>query len=213
MMTMALGTFVITYSVGRYGTNAVAAYGAAIRIEQVALIPTIGLNIALGTLTGQNNGAGRLDRVRQSFNTSLLYGGIIMAAVLTPVILFARPLMRLFTAEPEVIKIGMAYIYIEALTFYSYVVLHQSNSLLQGMKKPGMIMWVGLYRQIPAPLAIFPLFAVGIGLGVNGIWWGLSVVNWSAALFILYFALRLLRLRGADTRITSPAGSEATTLS
>ena len=74
-------------------------------------------------------------------------------------------------------------------------------------------MWVGLYRQIPAPLAIFPLFAVGIGLGVNGIWWGLSVVNWSAALFILYFALRLLRLRGADTRITSPAGSEATTLS
>ncbi|MBT3272331.1 MAG: MATE family efflux transporter [Spirochaetales bacterium] len=112
MMTMALGTFVITYFVAKYGTNAVAAYGAAIRIEQVALIPTIGLNVALATIAGQNNGAGRVDRVRGAFNTALLYGVFIMIGMLTPLIIFARPLIRVFTTEPDVIKIGIAYIYI-----------------------------------------------------------------------------------------------------
>jgi len=113
---------------------------------------------------------------------------VIMVGVLTPVLIFARPLMQVFTDEPGVIKIGMAYLYIEAITFCSYVILHQSNSVLQGTKKPAMIMWVGLYRQVPASLALFPLFTVVLGLAVNGVWWGLAVVNWSAALFVLFFA-------------------------
>ena len=198
MMTMALGTFVITYFVARFGTGAVAAYGAAIRIEQIVLIPTIGLNVALATLIGQNNGAGRLDRVQESFKMSLLFGVVIMVGVLTPVLIFARPLIRIFTAEEEVVRIGMAYIYIEAITFYSYIALHQSNAVLQGLKRPAMIMWVGLYRQIPAPLLFFSLFALVLGLGVNGVWWGLAVVNWSAAVFVVLYARHLVRKKNTS---------------
>ncbi len=193
MMVMAMGTFVITYFASRFGTNAVAAYGAAIRIEQIALIPTIGLNVALGTLVGQNNGAGKMDRVRQAYKTSLLFGAVIMFAVLTPVLIFAGWIIARFTDNPEIISIGMSYLYIEALTFYSYVVLHQSNSLLQGLKKPAMILWVSIYRQIPAPLLIFPLFTQVFAMGVNGIWWGLAAVNWSAALFMVAVTLRKLK--------------------
>ena len=195
MMTMALGTFVITYYVSQYGTQAVAAYGASIRIEQVALIPTIGLNTALSTLVGQNNGAKKIDRVTAAFKTTLAAGAIIMLTVLPPILIFARPLMKIFSSDPDVIRIGMSYLYIEALTFYSYVVLQQANSVLQGLKKPAMIMWVGLYRQIPAPLAVFSLLVFVMNTGVSGIWWGLAGVNWSAALFVFLYALRLLRRR------------------
>ena len=191
---MALGTFLITYYVSRYGTGAVAAYGAALRIEQVALIPTIGLNIALAALVGQNNGAGKMDRVLQSYRTSLALDLVVMVAVLTPVLLFARTIMRQFTADPEVTRIGMSYLYIQALTFYSYILLHQSNSVLQGLKKPGMILWAGIYSQIPAPLLVFSLLSGPLGLGVRGIWWGLVVVNWSAAPFVFWYTSRQLRL-------------------
>ena len=202
MMTMALGTFVITYFISRFGSNSVAAYGASIRIEQVALIPTIGLNVALSTLVGQNNGAGRLDRVEQAFKITLLTGVVIMIGVLTPILLFARPLMRIFSTEPEVIAIGVSYLFVEAITFYSYVALNLSSAVLQGLKKPGMIMWVGLYRQIPAPIAVFSLFIFVLNGGVTAIWWGLAIVNWSAALFMLFFAMRLLRqAKGATTAI------------
>jgi putative MATE family efflux protein len=200
MMTMALGTFVITYYVSQYGTTAVAAYGASIRIEQVALIPTIGLNTALATLVGQNNGAKRMDRVIQTFKTTLLAGLLIKLTVLPPILIFARPLMRIFTSDTEVIRIGISYLYIEAVTFYSYVALHQANAVLQGLKKPAMIMWVGLYRQIPAPLAVFSLVVFVMNADVSGIWWGLAGVNWSAALFVLFYALRLLRRRKEEVR-------------
>ena len=195
MMTMALGTFVITYYVSQYGTNAVAAYGASIRIEQVALVPTIGLNTALATLVGQNNGAKRMDRVIQAFKVTLLAGLVIKLTILPPILIFARPLMKIFSQDPEVIRIGISYLFIEAITFYSYVVLHQANSVLQGLKKPAMIMWIGLYRQIPAPLAVFSFIVFVMKADVSGIWWGLAGVNWSAALFVLFFSLRLLKQR------------------
>jgi putative MATE family efflux protein len=193
MLTMALGTFVITYFVSKFGTNAVAAYGSGLRIEQIALIPTIGLNIALGTLVGQNNGAGKLDRVSEAFKTTLLYGLVVMVGILTPVLIFARSLLGIFTEDAEVIRLGASYLFIQAITFYSYVILFQANSLLQGLKKPAMIMWSGLYRQIPAPIIIFPLFINVLGLGIQGVWWGLVVVNWSAAIIVLIFALAKLK--------------------
>ncbi len=198
MATIALGGFVITYFVARFGTNAVAGYGSALRIEQIALIPTIGLNIALATMVGQNNGAGRLDRVRDSYRISLQMGLVVMVGILTPVLLFGSRLIGLFTDNSEVISIGLRYLYIQALTFYSYVVMNQANSVLQGLKRPGMIMWVGLYRQVAAPFPIFWAFTTLTGLGVDGVWWGLVVVNWTAALFTLWWARRILvRAEGA----------------
>ena len=131
MMTVALGTFVIIYYVSRYGTDAVAAYGASIRVEQIALIPTFGLNTALATFVGQNNGAGKMDRVTQAFKVTLLAGLFIMLTVLMPILIFARPLIRIFSSNPEVIRIGVSYLYIEAITFYSYILLNQSNSVLR----------------------------------------------------------------------------------
>lgn len=197
LMTMAVGTFVITYFISRYGRDPVAAYGAAIRIEQIALVPTIGLNIALATIVGQNNGAGRIDRVVQGYRTSLMLGAGIMVAVYTPVLLFARPLLGLFTENPDVVRIGLSYLYIEAITFFSYVAMNQANSVMQGVKRPGMILWVALYRQIAAPLLVFPLLTETAGLGVTGVWWGLVVVNWSAAAFSLFYAARCIRRASA----------------
>jgi Na+-driven multidrug efflux pump len=191
-MMISLGTFVITYFISRYGTEPVAAYGAALRIEQVALIPTIGLNIALATMVGQNNGAGRLDRVRESYHTSLKYGIVLMVVVLTPVLLLGRSLLGFFTEDAAVRSIGLRYLYIQALTFFSYVLMNQSNSVLQGLKRPGMIMWVGLYRQVLAPLAVFPLLTEGLGLEETGVWWGLVAINWSAALWTRHHAVRCM---------------------
>ena len=67
MLTVAMGIFVITYFVSRFGKEAVAAYGSAMRIEQIALVPTIGLNVATLTLVAQNNGARLFHRIREVF--------------------------------------------------------------------------------------------------------------------------------------------------
>lgn len=192
MIIMALGVFVITYYISRFGENAIAAYGAAIRIEQIALIPTIGLNTALSSITGQNNGAGNFTRIREGFLKTLLLGILLFVFIMIPVVIFGRPILKIFTSNIEVLDIGVLYLRIQFFAFYSYILLYQCGAVLQGIKKPGMILWAGIYRQVPAPFIFFNLFAFTFGMGIAGIWWGIVAVNWTAALVILFHTMKLL---------------------
>lgn len=194
-LTMSLGTFVITWFISAFGRDPVAAYGAAIRVEQIALVPAAGLNIALGALVGQNNGAKKMDRVIKSYKLSLLGGFIIMVIILPPVLIFGRQIISLFTETQAVIRIGYEYLLLQGITFYSYILLFQSNALLQGLKRPALILWMGLYRQIIAPAILFYILCFTLSMRERGVWVGLIFINWSAAIYTLIWALRYLKKR------------------
>jgi putative MATE family efflux protein len=193
MLTVALGIFVITWFIGRFSKEGVAAYGIATRIEQIFLLPTIGLNIAILALTGQNNGAGRFDRIRLAYRTSMKYGLGIMLAAGAIVFLAGGGMMSCFTADPVVISIGAAYLRVASITLCSYVILFQTVYMLQGLKKPIYGLWVGIYRQLLAPSVVFWFLAFYLDWQLNGIWWGIFFVTWSAALFMLWFGSWKLR--------------------
>jgi len=189
MMTVALGMFVINFFIARNGsTEGLAAYGVALRIEQIALLPSAGLHTAMLTLVGNNFGARRLDRIRETFKTTLLYGLVVMAVALGIILPLAGVLMRQFTDDPTVVAIGQRYLYIEGLVYYAYVVLFGSVSFMQGLKRPMPAIYVGLYRQLIAPPLVFYLFAEVFGWGLNGIWWGIFAVTWSAALVAFFWS-------------------------
>ena len=193
MLTVALGIFLITWFVGRFSKEGVAAYGIATRIEQIFLLPTIGLNIAMLSLTGQNNGARRFDRIREARRRALTWGLILMAGAGVMVFLAGARMMRWFTQDTVVIGIGSQYLRIAAITLGAYVILFQAVYLLQGLKKPIYGLWVGIYRQLLAPCLVFWLLAFQLGWGLAGIWWGIFLVTWSAAIFMLWFGERKLR--------------------
>jgi putative MATE family efflux protein len=188
MMTVALGIFIITYFLSGFGQNTVAAYGAATRIEQIVLLPALGLNVAALTLAAQNSGAGRFDRVRSTVRYALLYGAGVMVLGAAIVFFGAGPLMRLFSKDPEVVAIGVRYLRIAAFIEHAYVFLFINTSLLQGLKKPAFALWIGLYRQLIMPAALFYLVTQVLDIGLIGIWWGIFVITWSAALVAVFFA-------------------------
>ena len=191
MMTVALGIFVITWFLKDFGQVAVAAYGVATRIEQIALMPVIGLNVATLTLTAQNAGAGRFDRVRQTVRTALIHGGAASLAGSVLVFFGAEPLMRLFTSDDAVVGIGAPYLRLAAFIGYAYVILFVNTSALQGLKKPVFALWIGLYRQILAPFTLFWLATRVFDFGLWGIWWGIFAITWSAAVVTVWWALRM----------------------
>ena len=193
MLTVAIGIFVITYFASQFGKEAVAAYGIATRIEQIALLPTIGLNIAALTLAGQNMGAALPERVYESWKLNIRYGLMIILIGVVAVSLFASQLMQAFTADIKVIEIGAEYLHIAALFFFAYVFLNISVSTLQGMKKPLYAIFVGTYRQFLVPLPLFLFLAIYLGWGTKGIWWGIFVANWSAAIFTFFYTRRQIR--------------------
>lgn len=191
-VTIGLGIFIITYFVSRFGQTAVAAYGVATRVEQIALMPTIGLNIATLTLTAQNRGAGRLDRVHQVLTKTLSYGAWMMVPAGVAVFLAAGPLMEAFTDDPLVRAEGVRFLRIMAFLLYAYVVLFVSVAMLQGLKRPMFALWMGLWRQITAPVILFGTTTILMGFGVGAIWWSIAFINATAAGYSWLYARRVL---------------------
>ena len=195
MVTVAVGIFIITWFVSMFSKEGVAAYGIATRIEQIILLPTIGLNIAVLTLTGQNNGANKPHRIQETLHTTRKVGLLMMLAGGILLFLLAEPMMHAFTKtkDPTVIGHGTDYLRIASITLCSYVILFQTVYLLQGLKRPMFGLIIGLYRQILAPCLVFYLLAFHLDMKENGIWWGVFLVTWSAAILTHFYGQHILR--------------------
>lgn len=194
MMTIAIGIFVINYFIIKFGGEvAAAAYGASVRIEQIALLPALGLNIATLTLVGQNYGAKEYARIKEIYKTAIKYGLAIMTTAMVVIYPLSRVLVGFFNSNPDVVSIGSGYLRIEFLAFNTYVLLNISISLLQGLKKPVYAIYIGIYRQILMPILIFPILGQVLGLGLKGIWWGIVLINWSAVFIISVIAMYNLK--------------------
>jgi len=187
MMTVSLGIFIITWFVGRFGQSAVAAYGIATRIEQIALLPVMGLNISTLALTAQNYGAGRIDRIRTILAVSLRYGFMLAFSGTAAALLFTSELMHFFSRDPAVVAAGIRFLRIEAFVFPSYVLLYICVSAMQGIQRPTFALWIGLYRQIAGPFLLFHVLTTVLGWGIMGIWWGIFTVTWSAAAIVVVY--------------------------
>jgi putative MATE family efflux protein len=187
MMTVSLGIFIITWFVGKFGQEAVAAYGIATRVEQIALLPVMGLNISTLALTAQNYGAGRIDRIRRVLAVSLRYGFILAISGTVAALTFTSELMNFFSMDPAVVAVGIQFLRIEAFVFPAYVLLYICTSAMQGIKRPTFALWIGLYRQIAGPFPVFHILTTVLGWGIMGIWWGIFTVTWSAAAIVVVY--------------------------
>ena len=185
MLTVALGVFVITWFVKHFGKEAVAASGIATRIEQIVLMPAIGLNAAVLSIVGQNHGAGLTHRVREAWKTNVKFGAGLMLFGGLLVWLLREPAMRLFTKDTAVIGHGRDYLLAASFTLAAYPILFVTVFAMQGIKRPAYGLWMGIYRQLVAPLVVYHALAFGFGWGLWGVWWGICMVTWSAAIFAL----------------------------
>ena len=111
------------------------------------------------------------------------------------VFIFARHLMLFFTNDLDVIEIGVTYLRIAAFVLYAYVILYVNIAALQGIRKPSYAVWIGLFRQIVAPIIIFYMLVDILDVGLMGIWWGILSITWlAAAVTIIYARWKLNRL-------------------
>ncbi len=192
MMSIALGIFIVTYFISSFGKSAVAAYGIATRIEQIAVLPAIGLNIATLTLVGQNNGALKFDRVREVYSKNLKYASRLILIGMIIIFFLAEKLMSLFAQDLNVISIGSEYLRITILMYLTYIIINISIATLQGIKKPLFALWLGLYRFLIMPGIILSVLIKTFDLPITSIWWALVLINWSAALFTLFYTKKKL---------------------
>jgi len=170
MALMPISAAVITWILSRFGNEAVAACGAAVRIEMFAFVIPMALGISLTPFVSQNHGAGRPDRIREARGLStrfaLLYGGA-MAVVF---IAGAPWLAAAFTDDPKVAGILIAHIRIISLGYGMMEVHRYSGFFLTGLHRPASAMLLNAIRVVAV---LIPLSYLGAYLGgVRGVFAG-----------------------------------------
>ncbi|HIV47157.1 MAG TPA: MATE family efflux transporter [Candidatus Acutalibacter stercorigallinarum] len=99
--TVSIGMMLVQSVVNSFGSQMLAGYSAAMRIESICIVPMSAMGNAISSYTAQNIGAGKEDRVKSGYRVS--YGIIfaIAAAICLVVQLLARPLISLFLETPS----------------------------------------------------------------------------------------------------------------
>ncbi|MGC8865299.1 MAG: MATE family efflux transporter [Bacteroidales bacterium] len=169
----SLGMLAIYGIVNRFGTDTVAAYSAAGRIDSLATMPAMNLSAALSSFAGQNIGAGRTDRVRNGLRATLKMSTIIAIAGTIVFWLFGPQLMKIFTTDPVVVSKGAEYLRIVASFYILLTTMFTINGMLRGAGDTLIPMFVTLLSLwiIRVPLSYW---LSGLW-GEKGIWWAIPL--------------------------------------
>jgi putative MATE family efflux protein len=181
LFLIAIGSLVITTAVTQFGESAVAGHGIAMRIEQLVLLPTIGLNIAVMSLVSTNYGAKQYERMDKITLEAIKLGVGVMLLGGGLVFIFAPFLVGLFTNNPAVIQVGVSYLRIEVLILPAYVLTFVSAATLQAVKKPLVPVYFNVVRTVLLPATFISIALSLIHTGIYGIWWSIAIATWLIA--------------------------------
>ncbi len=186
-------SIVFTY-IGFSGENAVAGYGAATRIEQVVLLPILGINTAIISIIAQNFGAKKFDRVRLTYFTSIKYGLFIM--IISGILVYstANIVPSFFSSDPDVLDYGTRYLKISAFILPAYPIFFLSNGFFMALKKSENAMINNLLRNVLVPIAVFYL-ALYLSADFNSFFWLWAIFQWSLSLILLVVVIYFMKYR------------------
>ena len=197
---VALGMMALMGIVNGFGTDVVAAFTAAGRLDSLAIIPSMVFATALSTFVGQNIGAGRIDRVKKGLSRTMLMASATAIGITLLIIVFKFPLMRLFTVDENVIKIGGEYLTIVTSFYLLFTAMFVYGGVMRGAGDTLIPMFLTLFSlwiiRIPAALflsqetiEIFGLTIRGMGLGAKGIWWSIPA-GWGFGMLLSFIYYR-----------------------
>lgn len=171
---IAISCVALQSVVNTFGSVVVAAYTATGRIEQLVHQPYNSLGMAMSTYSGQNIGAGKIDRVKQGYRR----GWIIMAVfslVMIPLAQFGGEfLMKLFVNEEEVIALGSYALKITSWFYLFLGAIYLTRGMLNGAGDAAFAFVNGLAEMagricLAKPLTMIPF------VGVWGVWLATSL--------------------------------------
>jgi len=157
-----------------FGSAALAGYTIAIRIVIFVILPSWGLSNAAATLVGQNLGAKQPDRAENSVWRTGLYNMIFLGTIGVVFIIFAEPIVRLFTHDPAVVPLAASCLRIVSCGNIGYayaMVMLQAFNGAGDTLTPTIVNFFGFW-MFEIPLAYF--LAIPMRLQARGAY--LSIV-------------------------------------
>ena len=195
-MVISLSNILVQSSVNSFGANAMAGFGAYMKVDGFNVLPVTSFGMAATTFVGQNFGAGKTQRVKKGMWMTLGIG--ILYTITTGVLLltFSETIMQLFSHDPAVIAYGRQAMRFFCPFYWVLSILHALSGTVRGTGKsmPPMIvllislclfrvLWVQFVMpniaSIEGIFMLYPIsWAIGSGLMILYTWKGKWLIDY-----------------------------------
>lgn len=193
---MNLGILMVQGRINSFGVNVMAAFTSAVKIDTLAYSPVQDFGNAYSTFVAQNYGAQKADRIKQGNRQASWWILAFCLVISSLVVIWPKPLLALFSSDPEVIQIGIGYLRIEG-SFYALIGF--------------LFMFYGYFRAIDEPMisVVLTIFSLGTrvllayllsavpSIGYIGIWASIPI-GWAMADLAGLYYLHKKAVKPAD---------------
>ncbi|MCB1648483.1 MAG: MATE family efflux transporter [Gammaproteobacteria bacterium] len=189
----------VYWLIQEFGAAAQAGFSIGGRIMQSIFMPTMAIAFSLGPIAGQNYGAGRYDRVRETSRKGMLLSSIVMLVVTILMLWKSDLLVGFFTSEEEVIEVGSVFLQLISLNFIAQGIVFSCSGIFQGLGNTRPAMLSSLARVLVfLPTAV--LLKYQPGFAIEQVWY-VSILSVCTQAVVSY----LLVQREFRLRLTDPA--------
>lgn len=193
-MFFSLLSMLLSRIVAGWGDAAIAAQKVGTQIESISYTTAEGFATAVNAFVAQNYGAGKVERIHKGYWTAV--GMILVWSCFTTVMLvvFPEPLFRIFIQEEYVLQAGTSYLRIMGYSQMLMCLEITASGAFQGLGRPlppTLVGMVGNAARIPMALLLS-----ATALGLDGVWWSISISSIAKGLVVFFgFMIVLRRVR------------------
>ncbi|MFB6101256.1 MAG: MATE family efflux transporter [Haloplanus sp.] len=201
----AVAINLLMFIVGTFSTPVVAAFGIGVRVFSVIFLPAIAVARGVETMAGQNIGAGKPDRAALTAGVAARTTFLVLTAAGVLTVLFADPIVALFTDDGTVVEVGATFLRYVAPSFGFIGIMRSYNGGFRGAGRTltAATIAVAMLGGIRVPIAWFASRV----MGPPGIWVSFLISNVVGAV-IAYVWFRRGTWRSSSPR-TPHAGTVA----
>lgn len=185
---VSLGFTVVMSIVNTFGPTAVAAFGAAGKIDNFSFMPSMSIGLATSTLAAQNIGAGKYERVNETAKWAVVMSLCLSVVMMGLVFFVPEQLLSMFSSDVPVLKEGAKILRILGLSYIPFGLMWITNGVIRGAGDTVVVMLTSIFTLwgVRLPLAFY--LSRYTDLGSTGVWIALSSSSFlSFVLSTLYY--------------------------
>ncbi|MBL8999197.1 MAG: MATE family efflux transporter, partial [Gemmatimonadetes bacterium] len=128
-----VNTGIIYWIIRHFGPAAQAGYGIGSRVMQAVFLPAMAIAFAAAPVAGQNIGAGKPERARETFRSAALMGSVLMFVLTLLCQVAPESLVRVFTSEPPVLAVGGEFLRVISWNFVAQGLVFTGSGMFQAL--------------------------------------------------------------------------------
>lgn len=173
----SLGFLILNYFILGFGEDVMSAFGVGNKINNIIMMPVLGLGSALAIIVAQHIGAQKFERAEQAVHKSMIIGIVIMLLGGVVTYVYSVNLVEIFVHGAGVVRESTIYLRFLAVTTFLMPIYQNFLGVFQGAGQTKHILYISLFRLWVVRIPMIIILGNLLNLGANGVWFSMSVSN------------------------------------